>query len=161
MNQPRKNYGGNNHHQQRVPDIDLIGIKFDAITPELFDTKAKNAARIIAGDGDKRYQPNKPTQLRRFYDEIVMWDNKLAQIQGTNHEDRQEKLTIKFNEYLPFIRMLNAKVAYAKGRKLVDDNFTKLLSHCLGQVNTPEQMQTFKLFMEAFMGFYKVERPRD
>lgn len=149
MNQQRKNYGGNNRHQQRVPDIDLIGIKFDAITPELFDTEAKNAARIIAGDGDKRYQPNKPTQLRRFYDEIVMWDNKVMM-----YPDR-------INEYLPFIRMLNAKVAYAKGRKLVDDNFTKLLSHCLGQVNTPEQMQTFKLFMEAFMGFYKVERPRD
>lgn len=141
--------GGNSRPRQQIPVIDLRGIQFNEVTPQLFDTEAQKVARVIAGNGDNRYSPNKPTQLRRFYDEIVMWDNKVMMYQD------------RFSEYLPFIRMLNAKVAYAKGRRLVDENFTQLLSHCLGQVNTPQQMQTFKLFMEAFMGFYKVERPRD
>lgn len=65
----------------------------------------------------------------------------------------------KFDEYLPFIRMLNAKAAYARGRKLVDDNFVGLLNSGLQQVTNPETLHTFKLFMEAFMGFYKQERP--
>ncbi|MEZ5537175.1 MAG: type III-A CRISPR-associated protein Csm2 [Thiolinea sp.] len=145
MNQQRNHRGGHNRPRQELPELDTTAIRFDEVDADLFSEVAENTARVIAANRSS----NKATQLRRFYDEIVMWDNKVMMYQS------------RFNEYLPFIRMLNAKVAYAKGRKLVDDNFTKLLSHCLGQVNTPEQMQTFKLFMEAFMGFYKVERPRD
>lgn len=157
MSQQRNQHGGHNNPRQELPDLDTSSIRFDKVEADLFSKIAENTAKTIAANRGS----NKPTQLRRFYDEIVMWDNKLAQVQGENLEDRKEKLAAKFNEYLPFIRMLNAKVAYARGRNLVDSNFTQLLSHCLGQMNTPEQMQTFKLFMEAFMGFYKVERPRD
>ncbi len=111
--------------------------------PELFDTRAREAAEQVACCGREM---NKPTQLRRFYDEIVMWDQKVR-----HHPDR-------FQEYLPFIRMLNAKVAYAEGRKLVDGAFADLLSHCLGQVNTADDLRVLKLFFEAFMGFYKLEK---
>ena len=72
---------------------------------------------------------------------------------------------------LPFIRMMNAKVAYAKGRNqkedkrdrtgLVDKNFVDLFSPCIKQVNSYKTLRNFKLFFEAFMGFYKVERPKD
>ena len=65
----------------------------------------------------------------------------------------------KFDDYLPFIRMLNAKAAYAKGRKLVDDKYVGLLNSGLQQVTDSDTLHTFKLFMEAFMGFYKQERP--
>ena len=41
----------------------------------------------------------------------------------------------RFDEYRPFILMLNAKAAYADGRELVDSNFVKLLEHCLRQVD--------------------------
>ncbi len=118
----------------------------DKLDPELFNTVAQQVAQRIAGD-DPRKTDNKPTQLRKFYDEIVLWDNKVLM-----HPE-------KFDEYLPFIRMLNAKAAYAKGRKLVDDNFVRLLNNGLQQVINPETLHTFKLFMEAFMGFYKQERP--
>jgi CRISPR-associated protein Csm2 len=118
----------------------------EKLDPDLFNTVAQQAAQRIAGD-DPRKTDNKPTQLRKFYDEIVLWDNKVLM-----HPE-------KFDEYLPFIRMLNAKAAYAKGRKLVDDNYVRLLNNGLQQVTTPETLHTFKLFMEAFMGFYKQERP--
>jgi len=120
--------------------IDLKEIK-----PELFNETAKQQASHIADNSNDR--TNKATQLRKFYDEIIMWENKVSM-----HPDR-------FDEYLPFIRMLNAKAAYAQGRKLVDHNFVQLLSDCLRQVDSAETMRTFKLFMEAFMGFYKLERP--
>ncbi len=114
------------------------------LDPELFNSVAKEAARMVACGSDK---VNKSTQLRKFYDEIVLWDNKVVL--------KPEK----FDEYLPFIRMLNAKVAYAEGRKLVDRNFVDLLHNGLKQVVCAETLHTFKLFMEAFMGFYKQERP--
>ncbi|MCL7421624.1 MAG: type III-A CRISPR-associated protein Csm2 [Methylobacter sp.] len=116
----------------------------EKLDPELFNAIARNAAQKVASGGDR---VNKATQLRKFYDEIVLWDNKVLL--------RPEK----FDEYLPFIRMLNAKVAYAEGRKLVDHNFVNLLNNGLKQVVCAETLHTFKLFMEAFMGFYKQERP--
>ena len=67
----------------------------------------------------------------------------------------------KFDEYLPFIRMINAKAAYALGRNLVDDNYVKLINESLKQVDSTETLRNFKLFMEAFMGFYKEKRPKD
>jgi CRISPR-associated protein Csm2 len=141
----------NQHHKGKsynsLPTIHTSDIAFSDISPELFDEVAERCAKAVAGD-NPRAQTNKPTQLRRFYDEIVMWENKVASYPG------------KFPQYLPFIRMINAKVAYAKGRKLVDENYVALLSHCLSQVNSADEMRIFKLFMEAFMGFYKVERPQ-
>jgi CRISPR-associated protein Csm2 len=104
---------------------------------------AKRTAEKIAGD---KYR-NKPSQIRQFYDELVMWEEKVRQSPA------------RFGEYLPFIRMLNAKAAYAEGRKHVDQNFVELIAHCLGQVSDERTLRNFKLFFEAFLGFYKLERP--
>lgn len=124
----------------RLPEIKLA----KPLDPELFNGKAQQAAKKVRGDDDR---VNKPTQLRRFYDELVLWESRTAQ-----HPD-------KFAEYLPFIRMLNAKAAYAKGRNLVNDAFVSLLQQTLAEVKDAETLTTCKLFWEAFMGFYKQERP--
>lgn len=110
---------------------------------ELFSTIAQNAAQRIAS-GSTRV--NKSSQLRRFYDELCMWEEK------TTREPE------KFAEFLPFIRMLNAKAAYAEGRDLVNRDFVSLLQHTLKEVNSPETLTICKYFWEAFMGFYKQER---
>lgn len=116
------------------------------IKPELFDEIAEQTAKYIADiDKDK----NKSTQLRKYYDELSMWEQKIKQSPD------------KYVEYLPLIKMLNAKVAYAKGRKLVTDEFVELMRHCLRQLtDKPETFKTCKLFFEAFMGFYKVYKPQ-
>jgi CRISPR-associated protein Csm2 len=124
-------------------DIDTSKILFTEIHAELFNSVAKRTAETIATNR----KANKPTQIRKFFDEIVMWDLKVS----SPNEN--------FKNHQPFIMMLNAKAAYAKGRKLVDENYLTLLSHCLKQVENPETMRTFKLFMEAFMGFYKELEP--
>ena len=120
-------------------------IKLDHIEANLFDTVAKQVAERLA-DNQKS---NKPTQLRRFYDEICMWSERV----NANEE--------KFDAFLPFIRMLNAKAAYAQERQLVDQNFVKLMRDGLAQVKDAKTMKYFKLFMEAVMGFYKARRPKD
>lgn len=113
------------------------------IDPELFNRRAQEAAKRVAQDRSR----NNPTQLRRFYDELILWEARVTQ--------QPEK----FEDYLPFIRMLNAKVAYAEGRKLVDRTFVTLMHHTLGEVKNPDSLTICKLFWEAFMGFYKQERP--
>ncbi len=139
------------HHQnnraydRNRPKTTTHDINLKDISADLFDKIAREKAEIIAQDT----RSNKSTQLRRFYDEIVMWESKTSQ-----HPE-------KFAEFLPFIRMLNAKAAYAQGRKLVNEDYVLLLNTCLKQVECNKTMRHFKLFMEAFMGFYKQERPKD
>ncbi|QWF71558.1 type III-A CRISPR-associated protein Csm2 [Methylomonas paludis] len=144
---PQQRYGNayRGGHDEKPEPLDTSKIRFKDIHADLFDSVAQKVAETIA---DNR-KSNKPTQLRRFYNEIVMWENK-ASLQPD-----------RFDEYLPFIRMINAKAAYAKGRTLIDDNFVKLLHDSLDQVDSVKTLQIFKLFMEAFMGFYKEKRPKD
>lgn len=128
------------------PPLDVNRVRFaKPLDPELFNGVAKEAARQAAEDRSS----NKPTQLRRFYDELMLWESRVA---------RQPE---KFQDYLPFIRMMNAKAAYAKGRKLVDERFVGLLQHTLKEVTDADSLSTCKLFWEAFMGFYKQLRPND
>ena len=136
-------------------DTDKIILATDKLNKELFNRIASETAKTIAGNPSKHV--NKSTQLRRFYDEIVMWEHKTMLLANIKDKAKQQD---KFNEMLPFIKMLNAKAAYAEGRKLVDKNYVNLISHCLAQVEDQISMKHFKLFMEAFMGFYKLERPK-
>lgn len=149
----QRRQGGHRAHSP-MPSLDIGKIRLEKIGADLFDSVARETAKTLAANT----KSNKPTQLRKFYDEIVMWENRVMM-----HPD-------KFQDYLPFIRMLNAKVAYAHGRNnkkdepdkgLVDMNYLTLISHCLKQVNDDKTMRNFKLFMEAMMGFYKQERPKD
>lgn len=145
--------GGPRPHQGRrddretAPAIDVALIRFgEKIDPHLYSDIAEEAAKVL-GAGPRH--KNKPTQLRRFYDELVMLREKVG-----SDKDR-------FEQQRPFIQMLKAKVAYAKGREKVDENFEKLLRKVVDEVKDPETLKQAKLFMEAFMAFYKVYGPKD
>lgn len=126
----------------------LEQIRFSAPLPEdIFDRIAQEAADDISNaKGNK----NKSTQIRRFYDELVMWHDKVYSVP-------QEERAQKYSELAPFIKMLNAKVAYAFGRDLVDAAFKALFSHCIKEVKGPESLKYCKLFMEALIGFRKAK----
>jgi CRISPR-associated protein Csm2 len=126
--------------------VEAIGqLVFSPPDPELFNKVARQRAELVADNRNF----NKPSQIRKFYDELCMWETKVSQEPE------------KFNDYLPFILMLNAKSAYANGRKLVDANFVKLIGDCLKQVKDQNTLRICKLFFEAFLGFYKELRPSD
>jgi CRISPR-associated protein Csm2 len=145
QSQPRTGQNRGRYEDRQSTSIDTSKVLFKSIASDLFDNVAREVAEKIAENKNN----NKPTQLRRFYDEIVMWENKASLNPN------------KFPEYLPFVRMINAKAAYARGRKLVDDNYVKLIADCLKQVETVNDLRHFKLFMEAFMGFYKEKELKD
>lgn len=117
-----------------------------AATPpaaDLFDSAAKAVA-------DKLHQAsgtlNKTTQIRRFYDELVGWQER---IDGDDE---------KFKQFEAFVRMLNAKVAYAKGRKLVDDEFERWFRECIKSTTSARALDHFRLHFEAVLGFLRALR---
>ena len=157
--------GGKPQHSGQVQeagpseDMKKLLATVDLAAPgsELFDGTAEAVAVEIAKSARSgKKEKNKSSQLRRFYDEIVMWDQRIRQLK----EDERAK--VYGTQYLPLIKMLNAKAAYAESRELVDQNFVAMLRRGLSQLtpDRPEVFQNFKLFMEAFMGFYKLHGPK-
>lgn len=134
-----------------VASIDNTQVKLgaDDLPELLFADIAQAAARTIAEAGAGK--TNKSSQLRKFYDELVMWHDKLA------FEKTADARAAKYRELAPFIKMMNAKVAYARGRGHVDQNFEQLFSHLIRQIACPATLKNAKLFMEAVLGFLKAE----
>lgn len=119
----------------------------------MFSERAESLAKEIckAGlniKGDK-LEKNKISQIRKFYDEVLRFSDLLRA-----GED--------YKSLLPYIKMLNAKAAYAEGRKLVTPEFKNFIKQSLDQltVNNSEAFEVFKSFFEAFMGYYKFEESK-
>lgn len=113
---------------------------------ELFNKTADSWASKI-GNGKGGVQN---TQMRKFYDQVLNLQQKAKQI---NEKDFQSDL-------LPFVKMLNSKVAYAStrssgGGKIVNSEFVNMMSSCINQVGNEKDLNTFKLFFEAVIGFHK------
>jgi len=121
-------------------------IKLENLDPELFSKVAAEAAKSVSEVEKDKF--NKRTQLRRFYDELTMWNDRVEQMPREAQPD-------KYRELAPFIKMLKAKVVYAQSREHVDETFTALFSRCLDEIKDPKTLRYAKLFLEAFMGFYR------
>ncbi|AGX86912.1 type III-A CRISPR-associated protein Csm2 [Candidatus Symbiobacter mobilis] len=86
-----------------------------------------------------------------------MWHDKVHAPEGfTENPGSKAQRQARYEQAVPFIRMMVAKVAYARARKHVEGNFEKLLTHVIRSIQDPDTLQNAKLFMEAFMGFYRV-----
>lgn len=116
-------------------------------SPEIFSTIAEITAQKIKSNPNA----NKTTQLRKFYDELAMWNDR---VQVAKNRDE------KYQELVPFIKMMKAKVAYAEGRKHIDANFSDAFNQCIDQINSAETLRDAKLFMEAVMGYCKLEETK-
>lgn len=114
------------------------------LAADLFSDVAEQAAQACIDQNR-----NKPAQLRRFYDELVMWHDKVFALQTVTAQQA------KFEELLPFIKMLRAKAAYAAGRKLINETFKNLFDDVIRQVQGLEELRNAKLFFEAFLGYMK------
>ena len=141
--------GNESGGREPEPTIDVSRIRFGAaIDLHLYSDIAEAAAREVGRQVGGR-ECNKPTQLRRFYDELVML------------HDRVGSDAPRFEAQAPFIQMLKAKAAYALGRKKVDVNFERLLRTVVDGVVDIATLKQAKIFLEAFMAFYKAHGPRD
>ena len=136
-----------NPHSMTTPRT-MGRVTLAPVDPNLFSDTALEAARACTS-----LKENKPAQLRKFYDELVMWHDKVQFAQSTEAKEA------KFKEVSPFIQMMRAKAAYAKGRGLVDETFYNLFNNVVSQIQTPETLRTAKFFFEAFLGYMKYFNP--
>lgn len=114
---------------------------------ELFNKTAKSWAEKIGVD--KKFGVQN-TQIRKFYDKVLELNDKAKKADEDEFRD----------EILPFVKMLNSKVAYASqrnsgGGKLVNKAFVNMINSCIKQVDKKKDLNTFKLFFEALVGFHK------
>ncbi|WP_052119386.1 type III-A CRISPR-associated protein Csm2 [Gallibacterium anatis] len=117
------------------------------IFSDIADECAKSI-RIYEKDGKSKVKiKNKTTQIRKFYDELSIWNERVQQA-----KDQEAK----FKELLPFIKMLKAKVAYAKGRENIDQSFVDVFNKAIDEINDRETLRDAKLFMEAVIGFCRL-----
>lgn len=120
------------------------------VDSELFSKTAEDLAKEIAKDNKEKGNPNKRTQIRKFYDEIV----RLTMLSKTRPKE-------EWGQLLPLVHMITAKAAYANGRKLISDGFLRFLRNSIEQIKKPEDLNVFSNFFEAFMGFYRLHGPRN
>jgi len=116
------------------------------IKADLFSEQAKKIAEEVFSEKDNK--KNNPTQIRKFYDEILRLDGILK----TLPVERQVE---EFNKLLPYLMMLNSKAAYAEARELVSKKFREFMGKSLSQIRTKDDFDAFAGLFEAFMGFYK------
>ena len=127
--------------------MELNKIKLDKLEIDIFSDTARNAAEHISQNKDK----NKSTQLRKFYDELAMWHDKV--FQAASREEAYQNAA-------PFIQMLRAKAAYSKGRSHVDDNFIAVFNQIIGQIHNADTLKNAKLLFEAVLGFRRANEQK-
>lgn len=111
------------------------------------DTAKQEAAKCINKNSDKN------SQLRKFYDELVMWHDMVFALQDPQEQNK------KYEAVAPYIQMLRAKVAYAHAcDEKVSENFRSMFDSVISGINSKEDLKHARMYMEAFMGFLKYER---
>ena len=119
-------------------------VNISNLTASLFADQAQKAAQACVAEKE-----NKTTQIRRFYDELVLWYDKVFAVKNSDEQDQ------RLERALPYIQMLRAKAAYARGRGLINDTFLEMFNHIIQQIQNKDQLKNAKLFMEAFLGYKK------
>ena len=146
-------------------DLNTISLK-QPLNPKIYSDIAEWAADYITPKATfdprkgkeviKNRDANKSTQLRKYYDELAMWDDKIHRAADKNAE---------YQKSAPYIHMLRAKVAYASNRKssgipLVDEYFVRIFNHIINQIDSAETLHHAKLFYEAMLGFRKAQESK-
>ena len=115
--------------------------------PELFNKTAQEWAKLIESHecvdekGKKKWKRTKKSQIRNFYDKVLQYYDKSK--------------TKDWEDIVPFIKMLNSKVAYAETRDVVNCAFVDMMNQCVAQVDSKNKLEVYKLFFESVLGFYK------
>jgi CRISPR-associated protein Csm2 len=127
------------------------------IRPELLNEEARSAAEkfIVIGRNGKPQEADsiKNSQLRRFFNEFKSLERRLDQLPG---DPEVEFLRVK-----PMVKMANAKVEYAKARKVVPQTSVKWLQGHVKAIDTAKDFKAFLLHFEAVVGFCYGLNPKD
>jgi CRISPR type III-A-associated protein Csm2 len=115
------------------------------ITEKTFDITAEKWSKVIV-NADRGVEKN---QLRNFYDKVLELEEKAINANPIEFKTR----------VLPFIKMLNSKVTYAKNKQQgsVNEAFVIFMKEAIGQVKDRETFTNFRFLFEAVLGFFEKE----
>ncbi len=106
---------------------------------------AQELARKLEQKEDKKKGRGKielkPTKLRQYYQAIVHIYEQMKE------KEQKDNLWIQFY-------ILKAKVRYDYGREMVTELFEDFITSAVENVKTKEDLEKFKLFFEAVVGFF-------
>jgi CRISPR type III-A-associated protein Csm2 len=116
------------------------------ITAKTFDVTAEKWSKVIA-NADRGVEKN---QLRNFYDKVLELEEK-----AINADDNEFEKKV-----LPFIKMLNSKVTYAKNKQQgsVNEAFVIFMRESIAQIDSKESFANFRFLFEAVIGFYQKDK---
>lgn len=146
----RENYRRGGYDSSPSLDLSFLekGFFQDAektiIREELLDAKAlflgKGFAKGGTTDQGNFGKKVSSSQLRNFFNDVRSLEAKIT--------------PENFEIYRPQIKMLKAKVSYARGRDKVSEAFENLISKCVDLIKDEKDFRAFILFFEAIVGFF-------
>ena len=145
---------GGRQQMERVEYYDAKG----NLDSKWVDEKARNTVdKLVPGRDDYRKAKKgdkrniNAAQLRRFYSEVKT----LERVWKTRCLPKDADENLELAKLLPQLKILKAKVAYARGREVVPTFFQDWITAHVNAVNTPKDFQAFLLHFEAVVGFAK------
>lgn len=125
--------------------------KDNNIKASLFSDEAKTLADSFYKKDD-RGRPTKDTpkisQVRKFYNEVLNLQNSIN-LEISRDEDTEKAL----KKWLPYIRMLAAKVDYSKSREKVNAPFEQFIKKHTASIITYRDFETFVKYFEAVIAY--------
>ena len=126
------------------------------LDPKWVDSEALAVARklVIKGFNGKidKNKSIKTSQLRKFYADVKSLERSWIY---------QNRSDAAFLGFLPQIKILKAKAAYAKGRAVVPSAFTDWVNTHVEAIKSPKDFEAFLLHFEAVVGFCYGEGLKD
>lgn len=117
--------------------------------------EAQEVARNLVTKGPNGRPDNnaiKSSQLRKFYGDVKALEQTWV---------NQQRSMTSFYGIVPQIKILKAKAAYARARKVVPPYFEQWLGRHVDAINEPADFKAFLLHFEAVVGFCYGEGLKD
>ncbi len=117
------------------------------------EEEAKKFLKSVSTDnrGNKRGDKDTPTstQIRRFFNDILSIKQKIE------IAPLEQKNTV-FKKQLPYIKMIKAKVVYAKSRDHVNDDYEKFMNKYIDNIKDIDDFFVFCDFFESIIAYSKM-----
>ena len=113
------------------------------VNPELFSSVAQRIAKEIEEDRKPKSPENH--QVRRFYEDLLSIRRRIERV-----DDEEEE----FKRQLPYIRMAQAKAAYAFRRRNINRRFQEFIEE-VARIETMKDFRVFCTLFEAVIAFYR------
>ncbi len=145
--------GGRSQPPARIPEPRPVTYFVDGRpNPRLMDDDAQQLGEALANEDNL-----KPSQLRRYYDDVLTLRSRLDALARKPGPAREQAFALLRADF----KMLKAKAAYAYGRQLIRDRLLRFFVDHVHSVQTANDFDVFCRHFQAVVAFHKFYKPKD